>query len=153
VIVETARQVPDRVAGLVWVDTYRTLGVGGGQPVDAREWADFVPVTRAFARRLFRPDADPDLVEWVAADMSAAPPEVAVDALRHAFANEPAVVDALPALKIPVWAINPTREHDDPASLERHGVTVLGIDGVGHFPMLEDPPAFNHLLERIVDRL
>ena len=111
VIVEAARRLGDRVAGLVWVDTYNSLGA---PPTDNELQAftapfreDFAAATRTMVRRLFTPAADPELVEWVAADMSAAPPEIAIDALRHAVANEPGVVAGLRELHAPVVAINP----------------------------------------------
>jgi len=77
VIVEAARRLGDRVAGLVWVDTYDTLGE---PPTDEEVEAflapfreDFATATRALVGRLFTADADAELAEWVAADMSAAP--------------------------------------------------------------------------------
>jgi pimeloyl-ACP methyl ester carboxylesterase len=75
VIVEAALRLGERVAGLVWVDTYSSLGE---PPTDDELEAflapfreDFAGATRALVRRLFTADADAGLVEWVAADMSA----------------------------------------------------------------------------------
>lgn len=156
VIVEAARRLGDRVRALVWVDTYGALG----QPIGREEVdqfaapfrADFVPAARAFVRRLFRAPADPGLVELVVNDMSSAPPEIAIPALEHAFGNEPAVLAALPALTVPIVAINPADGHTHAASLSAYGVTTVLMPGVGHFPMLEAPDAFNELLERTIDR-
>ena len=70
VIVEAAVRLGDRVAGLVWVDTYTTLGEPQtDDEVEAfaapfRE--DFATATRAMVRRLFTPDANAKLVEWEA---------------------------------------------------------------------------------------
>ena len=80
VIVEAARQLGDRLLGLIWVDTYGTLD----EPLRPQELEtfltpfreDFVTATRAFVRGMFVPGTDPTLVEWIVADMSAAPPEV-----------------------------------------------------------------------------
>jgi thioesterase domain-containing protein len=111
VIVEAALRLVDRVVGLVWVDTYSSLGEPQtDDEIEAfvapfRE--DFASATRALVRRLFTPDADAELVEWVAADMSAARPEIAIDALGHAVGNERGIVAGLQQLTAPVVAINP----------------------------------------------
>jgi pimeloyl-ACP methyl ester carboxylesterase len=99
VVVETALRLRDQVVGVVWADTYNTLG----DPLTREELeeflvpfrADFVTATRDLVRRMFGPDADADLVEWVAADMSAAPPEIAIDALEHAVSNDRAILAGL----------------------------------------------------------
>ena len=155
VIVEAALRLGDRVTGLVWVDVYSTLG----EPARDHELEafaapfreDFVPATRAFVERMFPPGADPELVERVAADMSSAPPEIALDALRHAVGNEPGVIAGLSQLTVPVVAINAEQEHTDAEALRRHGVETVLLPGVGHFLMMEDPEGFNRLLVDAVE--
>jgi pimeloyl-ACP methyl ester carboxylesterase len=155
VIVEAALRLGDRVAGLVWVDTYNTLGEPPtGDEIEAflapfRE--DFVTATRALVRRLFTPDADAELVEWVAADMSAAPPEIAVDALEHAVGNERGILAGLRELTAPVVAINPDARPTDTEALRRHGMKTVLMSGVGHFLMMEDPDRFNRLLGAVIE--
>ena len=141
-----------RVSGLVWVDMYRSLG----EPRTAAEieaffepFRDgFVTATREFVGQMFVPGSEPELVEWVAADMSSAPPDIAVDALRHAFANERRRARGPPRAGPPVVAINP-----DNTGLGRRGAggvtasSVVLMPGVGHFLMLEDPDPFNRVLE------
>jgi len=155
VIVEAALGLGDRVVGVVWVDTYSTLGEPDtDEEIEAflapfRE--DFAGATRALVGRLFTPDADPELVEWVAADMSAAPPEIAIDALGHAVGNEPGILAALGELTTPVVAINPDAWPTDPQALGRHGVKMVRMPGVGHFLMMEDPDRFNRLLGEVIE--
>ena len=79
-------------------------------------------------------------------DVSAATPEIAVEALRHAVGNEPGVIAGLARLTVPVVAINAERGHTDTAALRRHGVEPVLMPGVGHFLMMEDPEGFNRLL-------
>ena len=155
VIVEAALRLPGRVIGLVWVDVYRTVGEN-----DPEGWveeflapfrADFAAPTRGFVRSLL-PGADPDLVEWVAADMSAAPPEVAIDCIRHAVGNESAAFAAVAEIGAPVVAINPDHRPTDVEALSRHGVRTVIMPGVTHFPMLEAPEAFNRLLGETIER-
>lgn len=157
VIVDTALAARGRVRGLVWADVYgslgepRTLEEIEGVIAPLRE--DFVAGTRDLVRRLSEGSPDPDLAEWIAADMSSAPPEVAMDALRHAISNEPAVIAGLAELGLPCVAINPESRARGVASLARHGVRTKLMSGVGHFLMLDDPDGFNRLLAEVIEEL
>ena len=110
-----------------------------------------VTTTRAFVRELFRPGSDPDLVEHVVNDMSAAPPEIAIDAIGYSIGNVPAIVAGLRRLALPVVAIHPDdRQRTWQDWRARRGD--VAMPGVGHFPMMEDPPAFNGLLTETIER-
>jgi pimeloyl-ACP methyl ester carboxylesterase len=155
VIVEAALRLGERVLGLVWVDTYSSLG----EPLTDDELEafvapfreDFAGATQALVRRLFTADADAELVEWVAADMSAAPPKLAMDALERAVGNERGILAGLQELSAPVVAINPDARPTDAQALRRHGVKTVLVSGVGHFLMLEDPDRFNRLLGEVIE--
>jgi pimeloyl-ACP methyl ester carboxylesterase len=97
------------------------------------------------------PGSDPDLVERVVGDISAAPPEIALDAMEHAISNDGPIVDSLRELRAPVVAINPGYRQTDVEGLRRHGVTTVVMPGVGHFLMMEDPDTFNRLLNDVID--
>lgn len=154
VIVEAARRLPGRVTGLVWVDTYRQLGTSRTQEeIDAMLAPfrrDFVNTTRTLVRSMFLPGADPELVAWVAEDMSAAPPAIALGALQAAISFDRAIPSALQELKLPVIALNGTWRGTDTESLQRHGVRVVVMQQAGHFPMLEDPKRFSTLLRETI---
>jgi pimeloyl-ACP methyl ester carboxylesterase len=155
VIVEAARRLPGRVAGLVWVDAYRTLGGTQWSQEKVQNFltpfrTDFVTATRNFVRGMFLPSSDSNLVESVVADMAAAPPEVAIDALEHTVTFEPAILTGLRETRAPVVAINPDYRPNDIAALQRFGVRTVLMSGVGHFAMLEDPETFNRLLARTI---
>ena len=156
VIAEVAVRLPHRVAGLVWVDVYSNLGEPRSRAeqeafvVPFRE--DFVTATRDFVRRMFVPSSPSDLVERVVADMSAAPPEVALDTMEHVIGNDGAVQARLRELTAPVVAINPDYRPTDIEALQRQGVETVLMSGVGHFLMMEDPVRFNRLLEETVER-
>ena len=60
---------------------------------------------------------------------------------------------ALQELKLPMMAIKPETPPTDVASMERHGVQVLLMPGVGHFLPMEEPERFNVLLRRAIDML
>ncbi len=157
VVVEAGLRLPDRAIGLVWVDTYSSLGAPRDPDEIARFMApfreDFAATTREFVRGMFVPGSDARVVEWVAAGMSAAPPEIAVDALEHAISNDRAMPALLRELRMPVWAINPDHRPTDIDGLRRHGVNAVLMAGVGHFLMLEDPDGFNRVLGEVVEDL
>ena len=157
VIVDAALSLGERAAGLFWIDTYNALGRSRSAEERARFVDrfrdDFVAATRKMVLRMFPADANPDLVERVAADMSSAPAEIAIDAMEHAMSNHDAVVTALKALRAPVIAINPDYRPNDVESLERHGVKTVVMTGVGHFSMMEDPDTFNQLLAGEIEKL
>ena len=157
VIVETALAVPDRVRALVWVDVYRTLE-NPRLPEAAQALAepyrlDFFAKAGALVRGMFLPTSNPDLVERVATDMASAPPEIAVDVMAHTWGNQRALIEGLARLTVPVTAINPSERPTDVDSLARHEVRNVPLAGVGHFPMLEDPDAFNRVLRDVIGDL
>ena len=154
VIIEAARRLKGRVAGLIWVDTYRQLGTSRTAEQVAAFLApfraNFVDATRTFVRRMFPSGADPALVERVAADMSAAPPAVGIAALESAFSYDREVPSMLQQLNLPVIALNAGYRPTDTASLERYGVQVMIMPHIGHFLMMEDADRFNSLLQTAI---
>jgi pimeloyl-ACP methyl ester carboxylesterase len=157
VIVDAARLLPGRVRGLVWVDVYNQLDrFRTRAEIDERSapfHASFVERTREFVRVMFPRGADPALVERVATDMSAAPPEVALPLLNAAWTNGPHLIATLDELNLPVVALNADDQPTNVASMKRHGVDVTVMSGVGHFLMMEDPERFNEILIGVVEAL
>ncbi len=155
VIVEAALRLPGRVLGLIWADTYSSLGDPEYATaidkfiVPFRE--DFVTTTRTFVRRMFLPNSAADLIEWVATDMSAAPPEVALGSMGYSLRHESAIPGLLQQLTVPVVQINPDYRPNDLEALQRHRVKTVLMSGVGHFEMMEDPDTFNRLLGETIE--
>lgn len=150
VIADAALLLPGRITGLIMVDVYKKLGPG--KPI---EWidsfvadfsVDFAPKVQKFVRSMFLPNSDPSLVEFVAKDMSSAPPAVALSAMRSSFTHSRQITHDFEHLKLPVIALNPDNEPTDVESMRNHGVDVMIMPGVGHFLMMEDPKRFNELL-------
>jgi pimeloyl-ACP methyl ester carboxylesterase len=157
VVAEAARRLKGRVAGLIWVDTYKRLGTPRTDDEVAAILrplrAHFAEATRQFVRGMFVPPSDPGLVDLVARDMSEAPPEIAIGALESALRYDREMPAALADLKLPVIAINPETPATDVASLSKHGVDVMVMSDVGHFPMLEAPDRFNRLLRTAIEKV
>jgi pimeloyl-ACP methyl ester carboxylesterase len=159
VAVEAARRLKGRVAGIIGVDTLRDVGTP--KPSAAQASAlfapfeqDFIGTTRGFVTgNFFTPKSDPVLVRRIADDMSSAPPDIAIAALRglNAWDGVPAFADA----GAPIVLINAALPATDGARLATlsPGLKVVTLDGVGHFPMMEDPARFNVLLEQEIQAL
>ena len=155
VVVEAAKRLPGRVAGLVWIDEYNSLERRGSSQADIDAFVgkfrkDFRGSTDAFVRGMFAPNADPKVVDRVAKDMSSAPPAVAVNAMHNLFTNAHNIPAALAELKLPVVALNSDMKPTDHESLAKHGVKAFVLPDIGHFPMLEDPPRFNRSLDSVI---
>ncbi len=157
VSVEAARRLPAQVIGLVGVDTFKKLGQTRTKAeLDALApfYSDFVSATNDFVRtRMFVPTSDIALVETIANDMAAAPPRVARGAMEQLFSHDAEVRAGLQALQVPMVLINSDFVPTDKETAESCGITVESMSGVGHFVMLEDPEAFNHILGNAVQRI
>jgi len=157
VILEAARQLPDRIRGIVWVDTYSQLArFSTLQQVRTRMAAfetDFAQATRHFVRCMFAPNADAALVERVATDMASAPPEVALPAMESTWTFGSKVPGILRGLGIPIAAINAEEPASDLKSMHEYGIDVTCMPGVGHFLMMEQPERFNECLLKVVHAL
>jgi pimeloyl-ACP methyl ester carboxylesterase len=157
VTLEAARMLPERIAALVPVDTLQDAEMEIS-PDELEAFLgslrdDFVGATRKFVRGMFPADADSALVDRVAGDMSSAPPEVAIGAMRGIFTYD--VPGALAQVRAPIRCINSER-HPTKVEINRRYAPqfdVVTMAGVGHFPMQEKPRTFNRLLTRAIGDL
>jgi pimeloyl-ACP methyl ester carboxylesterase len=135
---------------MVWVDQYGQLDrFLDDRQVESRLEpfrSDFVAATHAFVRRLFSPTTAASLVDYVSTDMASAPQRIAIPCLEATWAHGRRIPELLAEMKLAVVAIN--SRDTDAASMKRHGVDVIAMSGVGHFPMLEDPEQFDRCLSR-----
>jgi pimeloyl-ACP methyl ester carboxylesterase len=156
VVLEAARLMPDRVIGVIGADTLQDAD----HKYDPEEVApflaafesDFVGTCRGFVVSMFPEGADPALVEHVATNMSAGPPEIG-SALMRAFIDYDAAAAfaAVPAA-IPIRCINSTMNATNiEANRAYHeDFDVITMDGVGHFLMMERVEEFNAHLAQVV---
>lgn len=157
VVLEAARQLPERVIGVVGVDTFQNFeekhsGLQKRATVDAFK-VSFSAAMKRFVKSLFPATADPALVSRIAADMAAEPPAVGIDAMKNLLDYNP--LPALAELKIPIRAINSDLF---PTKVEvnlRHARSfkVLFMPGRSHFVHIEDPETFNRLLEQTIEEI
>jgi pimeloyl-ACP methyl ester carboxylesterase len=160
VMIEAARRIPERIKGLIGVDTLVDFEMSLPQD-EIDEWigafrSDFVQSTEEYVRSLFPKEADPDLVEQVVADMLAAPPKVGIGTLRGFFDYyKHRLRGAAQQIKVPLICIN-SDMHPPEVDTNRKYIRSFKakiIAGVGHFPMVEDPETFNRLLEEAIGEI
>jgi pimeloyl-ACP methyl ester carboxylesterase len=155
VALEAAQRLPGQVIGIVGVDTFRDLAAPYPkdltEPLLAGLRADFPKSVSEFVGgNFFTEQSDPIVKKWIVEDMAAAPPGVAIPAMEALLAMDYA--NLLAELDLPVVAVNAAGSPTDEAAIRRlePRFRVVKIDGVGHFPMLEQPQLFNRVLDRIV---
>jgi len=158
VIAEAARLMPDRVIGLIGVDTFDNIEY----PLTRKELEqmiaplvdDFQVGTRAFVEGMIRPDTDPRIRDWILADMSSAPPWVALSALEEMMQQYIAgdAAKIFEQIKAPVvcvsgdlWPINAEANRRHMQSFE-----AVVLPNADHFLMLDRPYVFNQGLEQAV---
>jgi pimeloyl-ACP methyl ester carboxylesterase len=157
VAIEAALLLPDRVLGVVGVDTFQVLD-NRVTPKEAKERAelfqrDFNGALKQMVRMLFHDDADPALIAEAESRMGGPSPEAA-HAMFLSFAGYD-VGDAASRLTVPLRAINGDLY---PTDMEGNRKVKADFDAVimkhmGHYPMLERPTEFNNLVTEIVASL
>jgi pimeloyl-ACP methyl ester carboxylesterase len=157
VIIEAARQMPERIIGLVGVDTFLDLEKKYTQE-QINEWlsrlrADFAGTTAELVRGIFVRDADPALIEWVVSDMCSAPPQVAIGASEAYWRFD--AKEALKEVRAPIYCINSDMRPTNVEGGRRYAAAfeVKLMSGVGHFVMLEDAETFNRLLTETIKEI
>ncbi len=158
VILTAAKNLGNRVVGLVGVDTFQDFesAIPEEDELDAfiQPFQDnFVEATRNFVRNMFYPTADSLLVAQIANDMSAAPLEVALGSFKGLFAFNP--IPVLEQIAVPIYGINSDMYPVNVEAGKRHTIAfeILFMEGCGHFLHQEDPETFNRMLEEILEEI
>lgn len=157
VVIEAAKLLKGKVIGLVGADTYQNFK--DDWTAEQKEnflkpfYSDFVNTTKNFVTAMLPKTTDSILVNRIVNDMSSAPPEIAISAIRNLFFYDP--IPTLKEIHLPIISINCDMY---PVSVEENkkyvdSFTVKMMNGVGHFVMLEDKDKFNKLLQEAIDEL
>ena len=158
VIVEAARRIPERVVGLVPVDTL--LDVEDQMKPEAIDAAmapfkaDFKGATDRFARQyMFVPATPPALVDDIVRQASSFDPAVGVSAIRNTWSYD--ARDALRQIRVPIVAVNADKWPTNLEGARRYApqYDAVIVKGWGHYLMREDPAAFNRALEEALRRI
>ena len=161
VIAEAARLIPDRVIGLIGVDTLENIEY----PMTPEEFAkmispletDFPGGSRRFIEEMMLPGTDPKLQEWILSDISAAPKAVALSASREMMSQyitgEAAKI--FDEIKVPVITVKGDMWPVDFAANRRHmfSFEALVLKNPDHFLMMNRPEDFNPLLDKAIEMI
>lgn len=159
IVTEAALLMPERVIGLVGVDTFHQVESNDLEPTIrplAPTVANFAQVMRAVVATMFTPDSNPTLAEKVIADMSSAPPQIGLSVLGAIVeARKRGIARAFEDVNVPIYCISCARTPVDIGAARRHtgSFEVKYMSGVGHFVMMEDPATFNRLLDETVKEI
>lgn len=158
IVLDAARLIPERVLGVVAVDTLQDAEWELTSEQTARALAefeaDFAGTCDSLVRGyFFLPDSDPDLVDRVASGMCDAQPEVALTIWKQFLEWD--FPKLMSAVDLPLRCINATYEETKVEVNRKYArdYEVLLIEDTGHFPMLERPDEFNRLLAEVVEEL
>lgn len=156
VALEAARLRPERVAGVIAVDTLLDVDFVFPEeqwsPMRAAFVADFADACQRFVTDMFRPTSDPELVGRTRGAICDADPAVAIPLLDEIFRYDQ--ISAFEGIGVPVRGINATTFPTDFAANQGHGdYDAVVMEGVGHFPHLEKPAEFEQHLRRWIAEL
>jgi pimeloyl-ACP methyl ester carboxylesterase len=161
VSVETARLLPDRIIGIICVDTLHNLEMEYTdemmKPFVDRFEEDFKGTMRWFFSSIAAEGADSTTVQWILDKALAADKQVAV-ALMRDFPNL-GLKERVAELSIPIRCINaapnpPAAPVTEIETNQKYGdFDATLVEGVGHFIQLENPELFNEELRSVLREL
>ncbi len=158
VIAEAAALMPDRVIGLIGVDTLENIEYPLTREalnnMTAPMEKNFQAGCRQFVDDMILPETDPDLLEWILSDMAAASPEIALSAMNEMLTQyitgEAAAI--FEHIRIPVVTVNgdlwPVNHEANRRHM--HSFDAIVLKNADHFLMMNRPEAFNKALEQAI---
>lgn len=158
VIAEAARLMPNRVMGLIGIDTLENIEY----PMTNEELKkmiaplekNFQKGSRQFITDMISPQTDQQLREWILSDMSAAPSDVALSAMNEMMTQyitgEAAKI--FEKIRIPVISVNGDLWPINYEANRRHMVSydAIVLKKADHFLMMNRPEEFNIALEKAI---
>jgi pimeloyl-ACP methyl ester carboxylesterase len=156
VALDAARRLSGHVAGIVVVDSLHDVETKAPREAVEKMAAlyeeDFRGTMASMVPRMFPPNADPAVVEFVVSRASATRPGPALALLRDYPDLD--LARWMDDAKVPVRALQSGPPMSPPTRMgnnRKHGnYDASFLDGVGHYPMLERPADFNRRLEAAV---
>lgn len=158
VISHAALLMPDRVIGIIGVDTLDNVEWKHTQE-ELEEFVkpfedNFAEKVDSFVREMFPASVDPSLVTWVVSDMKATNRQMALSSLRSYVGEYVSgeAVSVAEQLSVPVRAVNADLWPTNFEGNRRHykSFDAVIIKGASHFLQLEQPDTFNQHLNRMI---
>jgi pimeloyl-ACP methyl ester carboxylesterase len=158
VIAEAAALMPDRVIGLIGVDTLENIEYPltreALDSMTAPMEKNFQAGCRQFVNEMILPETDPDLREWILSDIASASPEIALSAMNEMLTQyitgEAAAI--FENIRIPVVTVNGDLWPVNHEANRRHMHTfdAIVLKNADHFLMMTRPVPFNNALEQAI---
>jgi len=161
VIAEAARLMPNRVVGLIGIDTLENIEY----PMTREDLTkmitplekDFRTGSRQFVGEMISANTDPQLREWILGDISAAPPAVALSAMNEMMSQyiTGEAARTFDKIRIPVITVNGDLWPINYEANRRHmfSFDAIVLKEADHFLMMDRPEEFNRALEKAIHRL
>lgn len=162
VILESALK-NTKVISLIGVDNFKDVGIEFNDDLKAEInffmdmlKSNFSEVVPAYAEgNLFHPNTDSLVKARVIKDFMNSDSTIAALSLEALY--EYALIEArqLSRLKQKIYLINSDDTPTNTAGLDNTGADyeIIGINSVGHYPMLEKPEKFNTLLKQVIAKI
>jgi pimeloyl-ACP methyl ester carboxylesterase len=158
VIAEAACLMPDRVVGLIGIDTLvnieypMTAEALNAMTAPLKE--NFRQGSRQFVSEMISAETDPALREWILSDMSAAPPGVALSAMNDMLSKyiTGQAATIFEKIRIPVVTVNGDLWPVNVEANRRHmkSFDAIVLQKADHFLMMNRIPDFNQALEKAI---
>lgn len=161
IMLETALTNNPRIAGIVGVDNFKSIDVVLPPDVQ-KQITDFLPLLEHDFKRsapvyadlmLFHPSTSTEVKDRVKADYAASDSVIGYTTLMNQMAYTPGDAHRLEQLNYTLYLINSDSTPTNETGLQHHckkGYHVETLEATGHYPMIEKPMEFNHLLKKIL---
>ncbi|MBQ4848433.1 alpha/beta hydrolase [Pseudoalteromonas sp. MMG005] len=158
VIAEAAKLMPNKVVGIIGVDTSQNVALKLTHEelnLMANPFEDnFQNAMKAFVKDAFPKNVEEDMLYWVSEDMASAPKEIAINQFRNYLGQyiSGESYRVYKDINVPVVLLNAKLWPTSSAENKKHikNYTLYFIEETGHFPMLEKPNEFNKLLLKAI---
>jgi pimeloyl-ACP methyl ester carboxylesterase len=158
VIAEAALLMPNRVIGIIGVDTLEDVEYATTaeeiEQMTAPLKNDFQTGSRQFLTEMIAAGSNPLIRDWILADVAAAPPAVALSAMNEMMAlySTGSLPKLFDQLRIPVVTVNADLWPINYEANRRHipGFEAIVLKGTDHFLMINAPEQFNAALEKAI---
>lgn len=158
VIAEAARLLPNRVIGLIGIDTLENIEYPLTRQKLKKMTAplkkNFQTGSRQFVGEMISSNTDPKLRDWILADISAAPPAVALSAMNEMMIQYITgdAAKVFEKIHIPVITVNGDLSPINYEANRRHmfSYNAIVVPKADHFLMMGQPEEFNLALEKAI---
>ncbi|WP_286264598.1 alpha/beta fold hydrolase [Thalassotalea atypica] len=158
VIAEAAKLMPNKVVGIIGVDTSQNVALKLTQEelnVMTKPFEDnFQRAMRAFVKDALPKNVEEDMLYWISEDMASAPKDIAINQFRNYLSQyiSGESYRVYKDINVPVVLVNAKLWPTDSEENKKHikNYSIYFIEETGHFPMLEKPSEFNKLLLKAV---